>query len=865
MPDNSARPFLPLVAGPKNRLRQRVRGGSPPPRESAAQHGQNLLSQIEDFQRAIDAHAARRPPDLPPLPADHQVIIEAKRLLPEQMGSLGLTPIEERADGMLVTITPDVTLPTLTAKAQSYISETTGSGHPKFGGVLAPIEKIRPATRNDKAGDRLAALIEAGQLDPNAPIWVDIELAGGRSELGVKNRQEFNDYLNQFSLELPPYAEEVVTATGAFLVEEDYSLHRVYLPGKAVLDLLDDSRANWILSLDLIPDIEEGMLSLPAGAGAQLPAVPRLANNAPRVVIIDSGIAANHPLFTDAQGHTLIGRQRNFLPDSVEAANQTGDDIDHGHGTAIASIVAYGSLAEAIRHPNNAAPPAFWLENAKIALPAAWLKPDASGNTPQFHPGQFPKALMREVVTAFHHPLPQQCKIFNLSLNGGLHPLQSISNWAEELDNLSAQNDVLFVVCGGGVSLGEIADALQAGEEYPLYLLNELSRLRNPGQAYNALTVGAMTDAAPNPPWQRDRGLAPPQHPAPFSRSGLLQYGPLKPDVVETGGNLIRSGSELTATPEAAVLVANRDFATGQAEQPLGFHLGAGLAAAKVTHLAGRIQAQYPQAGANLIRALIANSADWPPAFVQSFVTRPDDPLPKAARQMLLRLCGYGVPQPDKALSSNEHCLVFVAEDEFSWTKDDRNSSSRYPAKVSFFSIKFEPDDLYRLPPATRVRVSVTLAYNPPVRKTQRRRYQAIDMRWDLKRREEDSEDFYARWMREVEGSAEESEPEEEVVTRPLPPWPWELKPALNPGSKVRRGTLIRDWFDAYAHELPNALELVVLAMVAPWRRPPEPLAQKFALVVSVEALDHQLPLYDAVRVQSDNDERSEFVTRQTV
>ena len=233
MADESARPFLPFAEGPKNKLRQKVRGGGAKPRESAAQHGQNLLNQIEAFQRTIDTHAARRAPDLPPLPDDHQVIIEGQKLLPEQLGSLGLTPIEERADGMLVSITPDVTLPTLATKAQSYISETTDSGNPRFGGVIAPINNIRPAGREDKAGDRLAALIEAGQLDPNAPFWVDVELAGGQGELGAKNRQEFSDYLNEFSLELPPYAEDIVTATGNYLVETDYSLHRVYLPGKA--------------------------------------------------------------------------------------------------------------------------------------------------------------------------------------------------------------------------------------------------------------------------------------------------------------------------------------------------------------------------------------------------------------------------------------------------------------------------------------------------------------------------------------------------------------------------------------------------------------------------------------------------------
>jgi len=843
------RPFLPLAAGPKNRLRQKVMGGGPKPRESAAQHGRAILRQIEAFQQTIDDYAARRESDLPPLPDDHQVIIEGKRLLPEQVSSLGLTPIEERADGFLVTISPGVTLPTLATKAQSYISETTESGNPRFGGVIAPIEQIRPANRNDKAGDRLSALIETDQLNPNEPVWVDIELAGGQSDLGAKNRQEFNDYLSDFSLELPPYAEDVVTATGHFIVETDYSLHRVYLPGRAVLDLLDDSRANWVLSIDLIPEIEARLRPLSIGAGSELPALPNLPDDAPRIVIIDSGLAAEHPLFRDSEGRTIIGRQHNFLPDSVEPGALTTDEIDQGHGTAVASVIAYGSLMEMSRSPDDAGSPLFWLENAKILLPATKLDAEATTDSPQLYPIQFPKALMREVIEIFHRPMPALCKIFNLSASSSLHPLHSISNWAEELDNLSAQNDVLFVVSAGDLQPHEIIEAIAAGESYPDYLLNPLSRLRNPGQAYNALTVGALTPvpAAPTSPLQGDRPLAPPQHPAPFSRSGLLQLGPVKPDVVEIGGNLSQKGSELTATPESAILVANRNFVTGQAEQPLSFQYGTGLATARVTHLTGRIQAQYPRASANLIRALVVNSAEWPQPFAQSFVTNPDDPLPKDARQILLRLCGYGVPQPHKALSSNAHCMVFVTEDEFSWTRDDRNTSGRYPAKVSFFSIRFEPDDLFRLPPATQVRVSVTLAYNPQVRKTQRRRYQAVDMRWDLKRPEETTEDFQARWMAETESGEDE---ERDESRPPLRPWLWQLKPVLNPGGRVRRGSLIRDWFDVFVHELPDTLEIVTLAMVAPWRKPPEPLKQPFALVVSIEALDHKLPIYDTVRVQ---------------
>jgi hypothetical protein len=278
-----------------------------------------------------------------------------------------------------------------------------------------------------------------------------------------------------------------------------------------------------------------------------------------------------------------------------------------------------------------------------------------------------------------------------------------------------------------------------------------------------------------------------------------------------------------------------------------------------VSHLAGRIQAQYPETSANLIRALIVNAAEWPAALTASLTGDGLATLGREERQMLLRLCGYGLPHVEKALSATAHCMVFVREDQFSWSRADKNSSGRYPAKVSFFSVRLEPDDLFRLPPATPVRVSVTLAYNPPVRKTQRRRYQAVDLRWELKRRDEDSLDFQTRWMREAEESeTEESEVEPMAETpgeanadaaRPGP-WPWQLKPVLNPGSRVRRGSLIRDWFEVFAHELPHTLELVVLGMVAPWRKASEPLTQPFALVVSIEALDETVPIYDAVRVQ---------------
>lgn len=847
-PSPEARPFLPFVAGPRNKQRKRAAGGGARSRENAAEHGQNILRQIEAFQEIVNAQIARRPAGFPALPEPIQAIVETERLPVDRVSALGLTPIEERADGLLVAISPTAAMPTLATKAQSYITERTDSDNPRYEGLIAPIDHIRPATREDKIGERLARWLAEGRWRPDDLIWVDVELAGGRSELGQENRQQFYDYIHELNAWLPAYAGQVVTATSQFMVEEDYSIHRVLLPVQAVEDLLDNSRASWLLLIDLIAEIEDRAMFLPDTAGGETPPLPRLPQAAPRVVVVDSGVAANHPLFQDEQGRTIIGRQMNFVPEATEPSDLTADEVKGGHGTAVASIVAYGSLEAASLNQPEAEPPCFWIENAKILLPASKLDPVALADRPSLHPAQMPKGLMRKIVDYFHRPMPDHCKIFNLSAGGSVHHLRSISNWAEELDNLSARNDVLFIVSAGSLDPAEIAELLEEVGEYPGYLLDQRARLREPGQAHTALTVGAVTGKnVPLPPFKSEPLLAPTDSPAPFSRSGLLKGTIIKPDVVEVGGNLTYGGPdhELKALPESSVLVAGNN---GRSGQPLGFRWGSGLAAARVSHLAGQIQARYPEASANLIRALVVNSAEWPESFRNSFSTNGVETLSKESGRQILRLCGYGVPQASKALAANARCMVFVAEDEFSWAKDEANKSRRYPAKVSFFEIHFEPDDLFRLPPATRVRVSVTLAYNPPVRKTQRRHYQGLQIRWDLKRRDETSEEFWARWM--AEAAFEENYDETESPVSKARPWPWQLKPLVNPGGRVRRGTVVRDWFDISIQDLPQTLEIVAMASVAPWLKPLEPLTQRFALVVSVESLDKQTPIYDLIRVQ---------------
>lgn len=121
-----------------------------------------------------------------------------------------------------------------------------------------------------------------------------------------------------------------------------------------------------------------------------------------------------------------------------------------------------------------------------------------------------------------------------------------MSAWAAEIDLLCAMYDVSVVQSAGNLpTLGTnpflgIADHLSAGRDYPAYLSEPSSRIANPAQSLQALTVGSVayglleTDV-----WQifaRDPG-----NPSAFSRSGFGIWNTVKPEVVEYGGDDVRN------------------------------------------------------------------------------------------------------------------------------------------------------------------------------------------------------------------------------------------------------------------------------------------------------------------------------------
>src|SRR5262249_4707392 len=142
---------------------------------------------------------------------------------------------------------------------------------------------------------------------------------------------------------------------------------------------------------------------------------------------------------------------------------------------------------------------------------------------------------------------PRRTRLFNQSINTAA-PCRTrhMSAWAAEIDALTEKHDLLFIQSAGNLYASApppfcgVREHLEAGRNYPDYLNEDASRVANPAQSLHALTVGSVAYAMfEDTGW---RSLAPDAtHPSAFSRSGFGIWGVIKPEVVEFGGDNLRT------------------------------------------------------------------------------------------------------------------------------------------------------------------------------------------------------------------------------------------------------------------------------------------------------------------------------------
>lgn len=544
----------------------------------------------------------------------------------------------------------------------------------------------------------------------------------------------------------------------------------------------------------------------------------------PRVCLLDSGVNRGHPLLAP------------FLATADLHTVDPGWGVDDtaNHGSGLAGLVALGDLSNALAS-NDPVVVHHRLESVKLTPVQGANDGDA-----KHHGYLFAEAVARPEVAS-----PTRPRVFTSAVTSSDDRDRGRpSAWSSTVDRLAGDYDGngqfprLFVLCAGNT---EDQHSLST---YPASL--STNGIRDPGQAWNALTVGAYTEKVLITE-ANAQGLAPI---APLG--GLSPYTstsavwstawPLKPEVVFEGGNAGKDALSAVGIPSLHLLTTNnlpieRLFATTNATS---------AASALGARMAGQLMAAYPALLPETIRALIVHSAEWTQAMRTTYLPT-NRQATKTDHVNLIRHCGWGVPQLDRALWSAGNSLTLVVEDQVHPYKKviGKGVVSR---DMNLHLLPWPKEQLQALPPDTQVELRITLSYfiepNPSARGTSSKfHYPSHRLRFDVQRPlDATTEDFVARI-----NAAAEREDDDDPIDPKDPNWVL--------GDRQRhRGSLHQDIWFGNAAELASRGFIAVYPAKGWWRTRPAleryNLPARYSLIVSIRTPETNVDLYTPIAQQ---------------
>jgi hypothetical protein len=540
--------------------------------------------------------------------------------------------------------------------------------------------------------------------------------------------------------------------------------------------------------------------------------------NTPCVCVFDTG--AN-------SGHLLLVRHL-AADDSHTVEPAWGTDDAHGHGTGIAGLALYGDLTPSLAHAHPITIN-HRLESVKI------LQQDgANAGSPSHHGHLTAEAASRPEITA-----PNRLRVFAMAVTArDGRDRGRPSAWSATIDGLASDADNqgetrrLFVISGGNI------DDPDGWMKYPQS--NATDSIHDPGQAWNALTVGAFTELVniTEADAMHYQPIAPQGALSPFSTTSRTwgREWPLKPDVVFEGGNAGKTALGAAWMPSLSLLTVHHR----PQERLLTTSNATSAATALAARMAAQLMVEYPGLWPETIRALIVHSSEWTDAMRAMFL--PQHPT-KRDYEHLIRHCGFGVPNLERALWSASDSLTLIVQESLHPFQQEKSKAS------------MRDMHLHRLPWPTQelealgdkeVQMRVTLSYfiepNPSERGRSRYRYESHGLRFEVKRPVESDDDFVAR----INADARDEEYGNAAGGND-PDW-------LLGKQKRHHGSIHTDVWTGTAAALASRGMIGIYPAMGWWRTRPKlergNSTARYALVISIRAPETDVDLYAAIANQ---------------
>lgn len=541
------------------------------------------------------------------------------------------------------------------------------------------------------------------------------------------------------------------------------------------------------------------------------------------VTLLDTGVNHGHPLLAP------------FVADADRHAIEPGwgPDDSNGHGTELAGLALLGDLTHALA---DHAPlqVSHRLESVRV------LRWEGDNE------GESYGVITAEAVARVEITDPERRRVFAMAVSSTKALDRGRpSSWSAAVDRLACDYDGqgsaprLFVLCAGNT------DDPQAWALYPESL--STNAVHDPGQAWNALTVGACSELTTiteedAPQYQ---AVAPAGHLSPYTTtSAHWQSGwPFKPDIVMEGGNTAIEPTGFACQMGSLSLLTTSHQPH---ERMFALNWATSAATALAAGMCARIAAEYPGFWPETVRGLMVHSARWTQPMLDAYT--PGGVRNRQTLRNLLRHCGYGVPSLERALYSAGNSLTIIVQDQLQPYHKDPQGGAIKTRQMHLHDLPWPTDLLAELGNA-QVTLRVTLSYfiepNPGERGgIDKYAYQSHALRFAVRRPLEAE----AAFKRRINAQAQADE-------LGLPGAATGGDAGWTIGEKLRaRGSLLSDSWTGTAVELANRGQLAVFPAVGWWRNRSShqrfDRTARYSLLVSIEAPTVEQDLYVQVAQQ---------------
>lgn len=550
----------------------------------------------------------------------------------------------------------------------------------------------------------------------------------------------------------------------------------------------------------------------------------------PAVCHLDTGVARTHLLLAGS-----LAPQ-----DLLTVVGRSGFDTE-GHGTKMAGVALFGADLDDHLVSSTPVPLRHRLESVRI------LPTKAEGQHDPLTYGDVtaqavslpeivsvrPRTFCMPVSTSSDTPNnPGQPTLWSATVDA-LAVGTNVVRDGEEL-RLLAPPDTgaarLIVVSAGNVDTSVVNHLAES----------DTSPVRDPGQAWNALTVGAYTELTDPPDDPAYAGWSPVAQAgdlSPHSRTSL-QFGPrpwpIKPDVVMEGGNVLHDGTSMFEPNHPALSVRTTGHTN---DETLSSANATSVATAQAARLGALVMATYPEYWPETVRALIVHAAQWTPAMRHQLGQARQ--LGLQAQQMLLRRYGWGVPTEEQVLFSSDRAVTLVVQDEFTPFDGDQ-------FKVPSFRLHDLPwpQQVLQDLGAASVTLRVTLSYfiEPTASRRgwrQRYGYPSHGLRFELQDPLESEADFVRRVNRESRTEEAGGRPSGGQVS-------WMVGP-----NQRNYGSLHQDVWETSGAELASTGQVAIYPVGGWWKnnknrdRVDKPV--RYSLVISLATTETDVDLYTPI------------------